>query len=311
MEVDTPMMRDISKKRKTLRTAIAEAEVLAAPATLQAIRDGAVPKGDPLEISKAVAAQAAKQTSQWIPYCHPIAIDFVGVRYELLADRVKIVVQVKAIDRTGVEVEAMTAAAAAALNLYDMLKMIDATLSIGGIRLIEKTGGKSDFADAFVNPPSAAVLVLSDSIAAGKNRDASGKLIAGRLEAEGLRIVDFTVIPDDQDRIAAHLRLLADETKVDLIVSTGGTGLGPRDRTPEAVAQISDREVPGIAEAMRNYGFERTPYAMLSRGMAAMRGNTLILCLPGSSRGVEESLDGLFPGLLHALKMIRARGRSH
>jgi cyclic pyranopterin monophosphate synthase len=96
--------------------------------------------------------------------------------------------------------------------------------------------------------------------------------------------------------------------QLDLVVTTGGTGMSPRDNTPEAMQRVIGREIPGIAEAMRSYGQERTPYAMLSRGMAGVRGKTLIVNLPGSRNGVRESLDALFPALIHAFKMIRGGG---
>lgn len=304
-------MRDVSKKRKTLRAARAEAIVTCAPETIATITERRVPKGDPLEISRAVAAQAAKQTSQWIPYCHPIAIDFVGVEYEFKEDRLRIEVTVKAVDRTGVEVEAMTAASAAALNCYDMLKMIDRTVEIGGVRLIEKTGGKTDFVETFDETPCAAVVVLSDSISAGKNRDESGRLIVERLREESFEAGEPAVIPDDPEKISELLMKLADEEKVDLILTSGGTGLSPRDHTPEAVRAVIDRDAPGLAEAMRAYGLDRTPNAMLSRGVAGVRGATLIVTMPGSIRAASESLDALFPALRHAVKMLHAQGRSH
>jgi cyclic pyranopterin phosphate synthase len=299
---------DISRKTETLRIATARATVQMAAGTVAHIRNGTVPKGDPLAVARLAAIQAAKNTPQLIPYCHPVPLDFVGVEFELGEDRVAITVTAKAVAKTGVEMEALTGAAAAALTVYDMLKMLDDSLLIGEVALVSKKGGKSDFRDAFGRPLRAAVVVVSDSIAAGKKEDRSGRIMAERLEAEGVEVADHRVIPDDAALIQETVQRYCDEAKLDLVLTTGGTGLGPRDTTPEALTGIIEREAPGIAEAMRAYGQRRTPRAMLSRGRAGVRGKTLIVALPGSRGGVTESLDALLPGLFHALHMMWGEG---
>jgi molybdenum cofactor biosynthesis protein MoaC len=301
-------MIDISHKSKTLRTATARARVTASPKTLAAIRDRAVPKGDPLEVAKVAAVQAVKSTSQIIPYCHPLAIDFAGVEFELGQGSIEVRCTVKAIDKTGVEMEALTGAAVAALTLYDMLKMLDDTMVIEQVALVEKKGGKSDFVNEPPTPLRAAVLVMSDSVAAGRATDSSGLLIAETLRKQGVEVADYRIVPDDLDAIVAAVTDYADRRALDLVLTTGGTGLGPRDCTPEAMSRLIEREAPGIVEAARAHGQQRTPYSMLSRGRAGLRGKTLIVNLPGSKRAVAESLAALFPGLLHAFKMLRASG---
>lgn len=301
-------MRDVSHKHKSLRTAKAIAVLKASPATIDVIRTGKVPKGDPLPVAKVAAIQAAKNTHQLIPYCHPLPIDFVAVEFEIGNDTISATVEVKAIYKTGVEMEALTGASVAALTLYDMLKMIDEEMEILGVRLLEKTGGKSDFKEHFPEPLQAAVLVMSDSIAAGKKQDESGKIIKQRLETAGLQVRDYRIIADDAETIASTVRKYADVDKLDLVVTTGGTGLSPRDCTPEAMTALMDKEIPGIVEAARAFGQERTPYSMLSRGKAFLRGQTLVVNLPGSRGGVKDSLDALMPALLHAFKMMRAGG---
>ncbi len=300
-------MRDISHKYPTMRTAVAEASLLLSPETVQRIRDRAVPKGDPLEIARAAAVMAAKQTHALIPYCHPISLTYVGVEFELDDRLIKMLATAKAIAPTGVEMEALTAASVAALTLYDMLKMLDSSMAIEGIKLVRKSGGKSDFHESLEKPPRAAVLVMSDTVAAGKKTDESGRMIQERLKSEGADVVEYLVIPDDRDQIAERLIFWADELKLDLVLTTGGTGFSPRDATPDAMPRVIDREIPGISEAIRAYGQARTPYSMLSRGRAGLRGHTLIINLPGSRRGVAESLDLLFPALWHAFPMIQGR----
>lgn len=301
-------MIDVSGKQTTLREAVARARLSMDPATAARIRDGNIPKGDPLTVAKVAAIQSAKNTSQIIPYCHPVPVEFVGVDFKLEDTLLTIDVQVKAIYRTGVEMEAMTAASVAALTVYDMLKMIDDSMEFRGVELLSKKGGKSNFVDKYSRQLRAAVLVVSDSIAAGGKGDKSGRLIVQRLTDEGLEVVDYQLTSDDVDGIVAAVKHYADEMKLDLVVTTGGTGFSPRDNTPEALAQVFEREVPGINETARGYGQQRTPFAMLSRATSGLRGQTLIVSLPGSSKGVSESLDALFPGLTHAFKMIWGLG---
>jgi molybdenum cofactor biosynthesis protein MoaC len=297
-------MKDISNKVKTFRTAKARAVLRVSSETIRLIRENKIPKGDPLPVAKVAAVQAAKNTSQLIPYCHPIPIDFVDCKFELDKNSIEITAEVKAVYKTGVEMEALTAAAAAALTIYDMAKAVDDSMEIAEIRLVSKKGGKSDFAESLEKPLRAAVLVLSDSIASGKKEDSSGRHIVERLKEQGVEVTEHKVIPDDAGQIEQNLVRYADSLKLDLVFTTGGTGLSSRDVTPEATAKVLEKEIPGVVEAARAYGQERLPLAMLSRGKAGVRGKTLIVNLPGSKRGVEESLDALLPGLLHAFKML-------
>lgn len=298
------LLLDISKKIKTLRSAVAQAHLKVNPSTIELVKQNKIPKGDPLTVAKVAAIQAAKSTSHIIPYCHPLPLEFVGIDFELLGNSIIITSEVKAVYKTGVEMEALTAVSVAALTLYDMMKMLDDQMEIQGIKLLSKTGGKSDFHENFEQPLRAAVLVMSDSIAEGKKDDLSGKIIVERLKLENIEIVDYKIIADDIDVIANTLITYADKLKVDVVMTTGGTGFSPRDCTPEAMAKVIEREIPGIPEAIRAYGQERTPRSMLSRGKAGIRGKTIIINLPGSKKGVVEALDALMPFVLHSFKML-------
>jgi molybdenum cofactor biosynthesis protein MoaC len=297
-------MRDISAKSNTLRIARATSSVSAQHETIERVRRGDVPKSDPLPVARVAAIQAAKHTSQIIPYCHPLPVDFVGVDFELQEDRIDISVTVKAIYKTGVEMEALTAASVAALTIYDMLKMIDKTMMIGETRLEKKSGGKSSFRQSMPRTLRAGVLVMSDSIVKGTKSDLSGKLIVERLEAEAIEIAEYKIVPDDPDVIRETVKAWCDDHKLDLVVTTGGTGVTPRDNTPEALSGLLERELPGVAEAMRAYGQDRTHYSMLSRSLAGVRGQTILLAMPGSKKGVADSLNAIFPAILHGFKMV-------
>jgi len=154
----------------------------------------------------------------------------------------------------------------------------------------------------------AAVLIASDSCARGERADESGAHIAARLAETGWEVVETRVVPDDATLIAETLCEWADRRGVDLVVTTGGTGLSPRDITPEATAAVIDRRAPGLAEALRSNGARRIPTAWLSRGEAGLRGTTLIVNLPGSARAAREGMDLLLPLLAHAFAMMRGAG---
>ena len=155
---------------------------------------------------------------------------------------------------------------------------------------------------------SAVVVTVSDSVSAGDRDDASGRLAGELLESSGMDLHPGRIVPDERDLISGLLINLL-STGVDLIVTTGGTGFGPRDHTPEATRSVIDREAPGLAELMRSEGRKKTPLAALSRGIAGTRSRTLIVNLPGSPKAVEESLNALLPVLPHALETLTGHTR--
>ena len=155
--------------------------------------------------------------------------------------------------------------------------------------------------------PNLGILTTSDLGARGERKDTSGEAIREVLEAYGYTVVRYEVVPDEVEVIRSRLEEWADSGEVDLVVTTGGTGLGPRDVTPEATAAVVERQVPGLAEAMRVETLKYTPLAILSRGVAGTRGRCLIVNLPGSPRGVRECLEVVLPALGHGVEMLQGR----
>jgi cyclic pyranopterin monophosphate synthase len=322
-------MVDVGGKDVTERVARARARVRMSPAAARRVRAGDGPKGEVLGVARLAGIQAAKQTATLIPLAHPLELSFVDVAASVdeTDGVVELIAEARTRARTGVEMEAMTACAVAALAVYDMVKGIERGVAVEEVILLEKRGGRSDYlapgepgaaAPGAAMPPSdasppsgAALLTISTSRAAGDAEDASGPALAALAARLGLAVVAQEILPDDRARIEARLRHLADELRCALILTSGGTGLAPSDVTPEATAATIQRPAPGIAEALRDAAREHTPNWMLSRGSAGVRGATLIVNLPGSPASIEQSASLLEGPLQHALDLIAGRRTSH
>ena len=303
-------MIDVGDKAETLRIAVAQAIIKASPKTIDLIKRGKSPKGNIEDAVRISATMGAKRTWDLLPYCHPIPIDHIKVDVSFKTDSIEVQVQVKTTWKTGVEMESLTGASIAALTIYDMLKPVDESLVIESVKLLAKSGGIKGFYENYDRSLKAAVIVISDSVSRRKRPDRSGKLAIERLKSEGFEVLDYRVIPDDFGKIESSLINACDTLKVDLALTCGGTGLGSRDTTPEATRNVIEKEATGISEALRTYGQKRTPMSMLSRGVAGVRGKTIIVNLPGSVKAVSESLDALIPGILHGPRMIGGHGHS-
>jgi len=304
-------MNDITHKNVTLRTATAVAAVHCSAATAILIRENKLPKGNLFDVARAAGLLGAKATPSLIPHCHPVPIEHLSIEFEVAetSEQAKVIVKVFAqtIYKTGIEIEAITAATVAALTIFDLLKPVDTNLEISGVKLLEKTGGKSDRRKLSGKGYTAAVLVCSDSTSQGKREDTSGKIIEAQLARHEADVVEYKIVPDEIDGIQKQVRAWVDQN-IDFIFTTGGTGLSPRDQVVEAIAPMLEKTADGIGEKMRQYGNERTPLAMFSRSLAGSIGRTLVVCLPGSSSGAKESLNAILPALFHANEMLRGGG---
>ena len=315
-------MADVRGKRITARRAVAVGELHAGTAFFPIV-ERRLPKGDAMTMAEVAGLQGAKNAAQLLPLCHPLPLESIEVRCEPVPNHraIRVYCAVAASARTGVEMEALAGVAAALLTLYDLAKPVEPALSLGGTRLLFKEGGKSGLwlhpagmtenelaeyrpqaPDRLANVP-AAVITLSDRASQGIYADESGSLLVERLRAIGAQVDSAEVRPDDPEPLAARLRELA-AGSVRLILCTGGTGLGPRDRTPEALKLAADRSVGGIGEMFRIESSQHTLKAWLSRAEAVIVDRTLVIALPGSPKAVAEGMDILAPILAHALAML-------
>jgi cyclic pyranopterin monophosphate synthase len=308
-------MVDVGGKPVTARRAVASATVRMRPDVLASLLDAGGPKGDAIVTARLAGIAGAKRTAELIPLCHPIPLDRVDV--EIDADRgagtLHITAEARATARTGVEMEALTAASVAALTIYDMAKALQRDIVIERVELLEKEGGRSgayrasDAPVAALAPEAAheaAVVTCSNRSSSGEREDTSGPALVEVLRGAEFDVApEPIVIPDDEALIASTLADLADAGHR-LIVTTGGTGLTPTDVTPAATRRVIDRELAGLAELMRAAGRASTPMAALSQAVVGARGATLIVNVPGSMRGATESLEALLPVLRHALDQL-------
>ena len=317
-------MIDVGEKPATPRRAVAEGTIRMSESAYFAIKEKRNPKGDVLSIAEVAGILAAKNTPSLIPLCHPLPIESVRVRCLPIDESFSVTVQceVSTTAKTGVEMEALCGVNGALLAIYDLSKAVDPTLTISNIRLNIKEGGKSgtqdDRIDAFsdklerseaISPSfslamaKAIVITLSDRAASQNYLDSSGPLIADFLKKRGATILENILISDDPNKLTEILET-AIENKIHLIITTGGTGLGPRDCTPETIASIADKEIQGIGETLRLSGSNKTKMAWLSRSGGWIAKSTLIIALPGNPKAVSEGLEVLDQLLPHALHTI-------
>lgn len=317
-------MIDVAGKASTARKAVAHGSLRMGRAAFSLLKAGRLPKGNPLPLAEAAGILAAKNASQAIPLCHPLPLDCVQLCFDPdpLLPGIHVYCEARAFAKTGVEMEALAGALGALLAVYDVVKQVDPALTISDVRLERKEGGKNGIwkhpqansGKSQKKRPCAAALgraatvTVSDRCFKGRAADVSGKILRDGLKDMGLKVSPPFMVPDEPALIREAVERLS--AGHELVALTGGTGLSPRDVTPETVAPLCGRLIPGIAEALRAASQAATPLSALSRSLAGQRGRCLILCLPGSPGGVRDALPVLAEILPHALSIIAGGGHA-
>ena len=297
-------MRDISDKPSSRRTARAQALLRLPPDCVEKIRAGTIDKGDPVEAARIAGMLAIKRCWELLPHCHPLPLHGSELHFETGEDSLRIEVQVTTIGPTGVEMEALTGASIAALTLYDMLKPhAGLDLAIENIHLLEKTGGKSEHRRRLDPARPAVICTVSTPIARGRKGDDAADALESLLTEAGFAPIERRLVPAEFDTVqqALHEALA---TEPALLLTLGGTGLAPDDCTVAATAPLLDELLPGVMEAARAFGQQRSPLALISRGIAGRAGRSLVLTLPGSAAGMRESWLAVAAGVVHAIGVL-------
>ena len=298
---------DVSRKLQTLREAKAYGRIRLSSECVEKIRNKELPKGDCIEASKLAGIYGAKHTSLLLPFCHPIGFDHVEVELNIGDGFIEVFATVRGIARTGYEMEALTAVSVALLNIYDMCKGFDPSMVIEEIKLLSKKGGKSQHYEDLKGIKTA-VVTVSDRASKGVYEDKSGKLLMEKLKKLNSEVVFYKVVPDEEEEIKNAIKEALREG-AQIVITTGGTGLGPRDITPDVVEKMAVKEIKGFGEAMRIFGSQFTPKALVSRASGyVLPEGAIVLVLPGSKGAVEDYTEMLGGLLKHALDMAKGKG---
>ena len=317
-------MINVGDKKPTKRKALASGKIYISPKVLEMIQNKTLEKGDVIALAEIAGINGAKSTATLLPLCHPLPLDNIAIKNQINTKDscIEVFCYVAAFAKTGVEMEAIAGVQAALLCIYDLCKMYGHDLCLSETRLLYKEGGKShkicypqylpellsilaENETKTLTSIDSAVLTISDRAFKGVYEDRSGSALQSILESKGSQVIAYTMVPDEESLIIEEIKALVQEKKPQLICTTGGTGVGPRDVTPKAIQELIQYEIPGLGELLRIDGSQHTPFSWLSRSVAGLYEKTLIISFPGNHKAVTqgmEALDSLLPHLLHMIK---------
>jgi cyclic pyranopterin monophosphate synthase len=317
-------MINVAKKRPTHRHAIAYGSIHVGENAFRLIQEKSMPKGCPLLLCEIAGINAAKNVCSQLSLCHPIELEQVLIQTELDKDNFSVTVYatVCATAKTGVEMEALAGVNAALLSIYDITKNVEPALSIKEVRLLVKEGGKKG---QWLHPQGVpqkvldhiklqdkaplqnfktSIITVSDRASQGVYEDKSGVMLKDKLSSLGASIESYGIVEDNKQSIIQYIDEITASFLPHLIVLTGGTGIASRDVTPEVIAAISEKEIPGIGELLRSTGAFYTPYSYLSRSVACLYQNALVISIPGNPKAIEQCLPPLVELIPHALGIV-------
>lgn len=319
-------MIDVGNKQITHRLAIANGKIFVGKDAFELIKTKTLPKGDALILAEIAGINGAKLAYQNLTLCHPLGLDMVKIITELneIEHSIECFCIASTHAKTGIEMEVLAGVNNALLTIWDLTKMIDPDLKIGDIQLLLKFGGKSGiwknpkgipaWAEEYIpkkpltlKDRNVAIITMSDRASAGIYEDISGDNIKNIMLENGANIVQKAIIPDEIEDIKSAIIKTINDFEPHLIICTGGTGVSPRDFTPEALLPMFDKLIPGIGEILRLDGSKYTPLSWSSRAIGGIIGNSLVITLPGNPKAVLEGLSALLPNLLpHLIRIMRA-----
>lgn len=247
---------------------------------------------------------AVKNAASVIPGVHPALFDAISLSEQRVDDTLIYELSLKAIHKTSIDNQALYGAYVAGISLAQ-IHSAKGSILVGTPKIVKSKNPYQTDKRMYPAGLTAAVVVCSDSISQGTKSDSAGKAVIEVLQDYNVKVNHYQVIPDEKERITACVEELSKDQQ--LLIFTGGTGLSFRDVTPEALEPLLERRIPGIEEAIRAYGQQRVPYAMLSRSVVGTFGNCLIMAIPGSTNGARESMQAVFPHILHVFKILRGQ----
>ncbi|WP_150467179.1 bifunctional molybdenum cofactor biosynthesis protein MoaC/MoaB [Francisella sp. SYW-9] len=315
-------MINVGSKSPTHRRALAKGKIQMRREILNLVAERKLEKGDVLPLAEIAGISGAKSTATLLPLCHPLAIDHVSVKTEINKEDncVEVFCYVGTHAKTGVEMEAIAGVQAALLCIYDLCKMYGQDMLISDIRLLYKEGGKNDkiynekhlpeSIKQIIDTPklfdeiSCANITISDRASAKIYEDKSGEALSNILESQGATILAKEIIPDEKETIKDTIINIVAQKSPNILITTGGTGVSPRDVTPEAIQDICELQIPGISELLRKDGEKYTHLSWASRAIAGIYKKTLIVALPGNPNAVKEGLEALKHLLPHLVRTM-------
>jgi len=295
---------DISNRVETLRRAVSQAVLRINPEIITQIKNESSETAL-IESAKIAAILAAKKTWELIPSSHFSQLENVKVELSLRNEVIEIVVELQGVCKSDLEIESLTAVSIAALTVYDMLRSSEDSVMIESIRLLRKSDEILGISEKVTRKLKTAVLIINVSEQHLEKDKQTEKFTIDALTKKDVDIVESKIMPSTQHEIEDTIKQFCDEKNIDLIITCGGIGLGPEDILPEVTMKLIEKKIDGISEILRFYGQRTSPLVSFSRGIAGVRGHSLIINLPGNIREISESLDLLFPRILYVSKMIK------